>query len=218
MCTIPTTCPHWVRTLMQRGQGNQRSTCLYFALPSEQAVNLWLAPAYLGACHPSPAQGERHHTPQPSLLLLRLPLSSVLLGWLEEVAADWIILSVPFLPSMHSFAVRCHFSSVACFLSGSHSESVSACCIISYQLWHWSAIAVRQKKKKSESVLLLVLKHICGSKCPELPFCFTYALFMRVRIGSGSEEVTRWDRFDFQSLRHNICQMHLFRGSSFGLG
>lgn len=104
-----------------------------------------------------------------------------------------------------------------CFLSGSHSESVSACCIISYQLWHWSAIAVRQKKK-SESVLLLVLKHICGSKCPELPFCFTHALFMRVRIGSGSEEVTRWDRFDFQSLRHNVCQMHLFRGSSFGLG
>lgn len=41
---------------------------------------------------------------------------------------------------------------------------------------------------------------------------------MRVRIGSGSEEVTRWDRFDFQSLWHNICQMHLFRGSSFGLG
>lgn len=172
MCTIPTTCPHWVRTLMQRGQGNQRSTCLYFALPSEQAVNLWLAPAYLGACHPSPAQGERHHTPQPSLLLLRLPLSSVLLGWLEEVAADWIILSVPFLPSMHSFAVRCHFSSVACFLSGSHSESVSACCIISYQLWHWSAIVVRQKKKKERISAVIGVKAHLRKQMPRASLLF----------------------------------------------
>lgn len=90
MYTIPPTPrPHRVRTLTQRGQGNQRSACLYFALPSEQAVNLCSAPAYLGACHPSPAQGERHHTPQPSLLLLLLLLPPLAFPSAQFSLADW---------------------------------------------------------------------------------------------------------------------------------
>lgn len=35
---------------------------LLFSLLSEQAVNLWLARAYLVSCHLSPAQRERYHT------------------------------------------------------------------------------------------------------------------------------------------------------------
>lgn len=146
MYTILTTRPHWVRTLTQRGQGNQRSACLYFALPSEQAVNLCSAPAYLGACHPSPAQGERHHTPQPSILLLLLlpPLSP------PQLSSPWLTggggcgLNYSLRSISPKFAFICSTLSLlfcgVCFLSGSRSESVSACCIVSYQLWHWPAI------------------------------------------------------------------------------
>lgn len=77
---------HRTRTLTQRGQGNQRSDCLYFALPSEQAVNLCSASAYLAAWHRSPAQGERHHTLQPSLLLFLLLLLHLLALF---SLADW---------------------------------------------------------------------------------------------------------------------------------
>lgn len=62
MYAIPAACPHGVRTLVQSGRGIQRSACFYFALLSEQAVNLWLARAYLVSCHLSPAQRERRHT------------------------------------------------------------------------------------------------------------------------------------------------------------
>lgn len=120
-----------------RGQGKQRSACLYFALPSEQAVNLCSAPAYLGACHPRPCPGRKAShasalSPPPSP---RLTLYSVLLGWVEEVAADWIILPFTISPK---FAFICRALSLlfscVCFLSGSRSESVSTCCIISNQL------------------------------------------------------------------------------------
>lgn len=153
MYTIPTTCPHRMRTLTQRGQGNQRSDCLYFALPSEQTVNLCSASAYLGICHPSPAQGER---PQPSLLLFLLllrpphPLPSPQLSssWLTEGGGcrlNYFLHSISpkfaFICSLLSLLFCC-----VCFLSGSHSESVSACCIVSYQLWHCPAIVVMQKR------------------------------------------------------------------------
>lgn len=141
MYTIPTTCPHRIRTLTQRGQGNQRLDCLYFALPSEQAVNLCLASAYLGACHRSPAQGERHHTPQPSLAF----------PWAQFSLADWRRwLQIELFSPFHSpkFAFICSLLSLlfccVCFLSGSRSESVSACCFVSYQLWQWPAIVVMQ--------------------------------------------------------------------------
>lgn len=115
MYTVPTSCPQTVRTLTQRGQGNQRSACLYFALPSEQAVNLCSAPAYLGACHPSPAQGERHHTPQPSLLLLLLP--PLAFPSAQFSLADWrrwlqIELFSPFHFSQVCIHLRCAVTSL----------------------------------------------------------------------------------------------------------
>lgn len=153
MYTIPTTRPHRMRTLTQRGQGNQRSDCLYFALPSEQAVNLCSASAYLGACHLSPAQGER---PQPSLLLFLLPLRPSLPLPSPQLSSPWLTEGGGcrlnyFLHSISpKFAFICSPLSLlfccVCFLSGSHSESVSACCIVSYQLWHWPAIVVMQKR------------------------------------------------------------------------
>lgn len=134
-----------------RGQGKQRSACLYFALPSEQAVNLCSAPAYLGACRPRPCPGRKasHASalspPPPSP---RLPLCSVLLGWVKEVAADWIILPFTISPK---FAFICRALPLlfccVCFLSGSRSESVSTCCFISYQLWHWPAIVMQRRNR-----------------------------------------------------------------------
>lgn len=143
MCTIPSTCRHRVRTLTQRGQRKPRSAWLYFALPSEQAVNLCSAPAYLGACHPGPCPWEKgiYLSPQPSLLPRLLPPLAFLSGRMEEVTADWNISPVPFLPNPR-FICRplSLLSCCVCFLSGSRSESVLACCIGSYPLWHWPAI------------------------------------------------------------------------------
>lgn len=161
---------------MQRGQGNQRSTCLYFALPSEQAVNLWLAPAYLGACHPSPAQGERHHTPQPSLLLSPPPPPSPQLSspWLTGGGGCRLNYSLRSISPKYAFicsALSLLFCCV-CFLSGSHSESVSACCIISYQLWHWSAIVVRQKKKKERISAVIGVKAHLRKQMPRASLLF----------------------------------------------
>lgn len=107
MYTIPATCPHRVRTFTLRDLGNQRSVCLYFALPSEQAVNLCLAPAYLGSCHPSPAQGERHHTPQPSLPLLLPPLAFPSAQFSLAEWRRW--LQIELFSPFHFFYVCIHF-------------------------------------------------------------------------------------------------------------
>lgn len=138
MYTIPATRPRRIRTLMQRGRGNRRSDCLYFALPSEQAVNLCSAPAYLGACHPSSARGRKGPPPRPQLGS----------PWLTGGGGCRLNYSPHSIPS--TFAFICSPLSLlfccVCPLSGSHSESVLACCVVSYQLWRWPAIAVMQRR------------------------------------------------------------------------
>ncbi len=134
-------------------KGIRGRLAFYFSLPSEQAVNLCSAPAYLGACHPSPAQGERHHTPQPSLLLLLPPRT------FPQLSSPWLTggggcrLNYSLRSISPKFAFICCVLSLlfccVCFLSGSRSDSVSACCIVSYQSWHWFAIMVMQKRKRA---------------------------------------------------------------------
>lgn len=172
MYTGASTCPHSGRTFSRRGRGNQRSACRYFALPSEQAVNLCLASAYLRACHPSPAQGERHHTPQPSRPRAPpppppLPSHQLSSPWLSGGGGCRLNYSLRSISSKFAFifaALSLLFCCV-CFLSGSRSESVSACCVISYRLRRRPAMGVMQR----ENGRLLVLEQICRGIFPEAP-------------------------------------------------
>lgn len=147
MYTIPT-CPDRVRTLMQRGHGNQRSAWLYFALPSEQAVNLCLAPAYLGACPPYPCTGRKAShasasSPPPPPPSCRLPFNSS--SWLTggESRLNYSLPSISFKFAFICTAPSRLFCCVRLW-SGSRSESVSACCFVSYQLWCRPATVVHQ--------------------------------------------------------------------------
>lgn len=149
MYTIPT-CPDRVRTLMQRGHGNQRSAWLYFALPSEQAVNLCLAPAYLGACPPYPCTGRKashasaSSPPPPPPPSCRLPFNSS--SWLTggESRLNYSLPSISFKFAFICTALRCHVSSVVFGSEVEAAQSVSACCFVSYQLWCRPATVVHQ--------------------------------------------------------------------------
>lgn len=75
MYTIAATRPHRIRPLARRGRGNQRLDCLYFALPSEQAVNLCSALSGRLPSRPCPGRKASHASsftppflpPQPRL-------------------------------------------------------------------------------------------------------------------------------------------------------
>lgn len=105
--------PHWVRTLAQRGRGNQRLACFYFAFSSEQAVNLtWPQLIWAPATLALPWEKSIIRISLLASLSLPLPLPRLGSPWLNGGGPDWIILSVPFLPSLHLFVQCCHFSSV----------------------------------------------------------------------------------------------------------
>ena len=167
MYTIPTACPHRVRTLTQRGRGKQRSARLYFALPSEQVVNLCSAPAYLGACHPSPLcpgrKGITRLSP-PSASSLLLAFSSA-----QFSLADWrrwlqIELFCPF-----------HFSQVCIHLQSAVTslqrclfvkwKPFRVCLNLLHRLISVVAFGLQWWLCKKEIGLLLMLEHICRGKC-----------------------------------------------------
>lgn len=128
MYTIAATCPRRIRTLARRGRGNQRLDCLYFALPSEQAVNLCSALSGRLPSRPCPGRKASHASSfTPPFLPPQPRLSSP-----DRRRRRQIELFSPFLFSRR-FASICRLLSLllcpVCPLSGSLFFGVSACCV-----------------------------------------------------------------------------------------
>lgn len=150
MYTIPTTCPHGVRTSTQRGQGIRgRFAFILLFHQSKQLIFAWpqliWAPATLALPWEKGITRLSHLSSSSSHPLPSPQLSS---HWLSGGGGCRLNYSLRSIYSKFAFiftALSLLFCCV-CFLNGSHSEPVSACCVISYQWGCWPAIVVMQKE------------------------------------------------------------------------
>ena len=181
---------------MLRGQGNQRSVWLYFALSSEQAVNL-CGLILASATFVCPWRTASHASALCTSSLL-LPPTQFRSPWLNGGGGCRLNYSLhSFSPE---FAFICTVLSLlfccVCFLSGSHSWSVTACCTILDQLWHWSAVLVIQNRNRPFiGVQAHLQKWLPGN-------CFTHALcsvvYLLVAVDSHTCGWEIWSKLAFQ--------------------
>lgn len=131
-----------------KGIGGRLAFTLLFH-QSKQLIFAWPQLIWAPATLALPREkGITRLSPLSSTSSLPLPSPQLCSPWLTGGGGCGLNYSLRSISSKFAFifsALSLLFCCV-CLLSGSRSESVSACCVISYQLWHWPAIVVMQKE------------------------------------------------------------------------